>query len=152
MRHAVHKQRLPAFRPAGLLALALAAAAGPAHAGVNFWTPLGPDGGSVVALAVSPAQPSLVYAGSAGGGFYRSEDGGATWVRASRAIDPLVVAVVADPETAATVYEISTTSTMKSVDAGETAASLSCVIASPGGRARRHHPLHHGDEGQEPAG
>jgi photosystem II stability/assembly factor-like uncharacterized protein len=120
MRHAVHELRLPASRPAGLLALALAAAAWPAHAGVNFWTPLGPDGGSVVALAVSPAQPSLVYAGSAGGGFYRSEDGGATWVRASRGIDPMVTAVVADPETAATVYEISLTSTMKSVDAGAT--------------------------------
>ncbi|HXO29902.1 MAG TPA: YCF48-related protein [Thermoanaerobaculia bacterium] len=142
MRHPVHQLRLPAFRLTGLLALALAAAAWPAHAGVNFWTPLGPDGGSVVALAVSPAQPSLVYAGSgppvsaalgagvgAGGGFFRSEDGGATWVRASRGIDPLVMAVVADPQTAATVYEISLTSTMKSVDAGATWSP----VPEPGG-------------------
>ena len=129
MRHAVHKVRLPAFQPTGLLALVLAAAAWPAHAGVNFWTPLGPDGGSVVALAVSPAQPSLVYAGSTGGGVYRSEDGGATWVRASRGIDPFVMAVVADPQDASTVYEISTTSTMKSVDAGATWST----VPTPGG-------------------
>lgn len=44
MRHAsLHWLRLPASRPADLLALSLAAAAWPAHAGVNFWTPLGPD-------------------------------------------------------------------------------------------------------------
>jgi photosystem II stability/assembly factor-like uncharacterized protein len=129
MRHTVHKVRLPAFQPTGLLALVLAAAAWPAHAGVNFWTPLGPDGGSVVALAVSPAQPSLVYAGSTGGGVYRSEDGGATWVRASRGIDPFVMAVVADPQDASTVYEISTTSTMKSVDAGATWST----VPTPGG-------------------
>src|ERR1700680_14139 len=78
--------------PAGALILALAGASSPVHAGVNLWTPIGPDGGSVVDLAVSRAQPPRVYGGSAGGGFYRSEDGGAPWVRASRGIDRLVAA------------------------------------------------------------
>lgn len=37
-----------------ILAAALAGAGSPAHAGVNGWTPLGPDGGAIGALAVSP--------------------------------------------------------------------------------------------------
>jgi len=50
-------------------------------------------------------------------------------VRASRGIDPFVMAVVADPQDASTVYEISTTSTMKSVDAGATWLT----VPTPGG-------------------
>lgn len=100
--------------------LALAAVAGPARAGVDVWTPIGPYGGSITVLAASPVQPSLVYAGSFGGGVYRSEDGGATWAPASRGIDPYVLQVVADPASPSTVYEVSLTSAMRSVDGGTT--------------------------------
>jgi photosystem II stability/assembly factor-like uncharacterized protein len=60
----------------GLLAVA------PAAAGVGAWTPLGPDGGAILALAVDPADEDVVYAGTAGS-LFRSEDGGDSWSFAS---------------------------------------------------------------------
>jgi photosystem II stability/assembly factor-like uncharacterized protein len=115
--------RLPRLAPAAACALALTLAAGPrpAAGGVNFWTPIGPDGGSINALAASPAQPGLLYAGSSdGSGLYRSEDGGASWVRVSRGLDVFVTAVVADPQAPATVYVLANFRIWKSVDAGAT--------------------------------
>lgn len=120
MRHAVRRLPRPAPRPAGLLVLALAlaaaAAAWPAHAGVNFWTPLGPDGGSIDSLAASPAQPGLLYASSFAG-LFRSADGGGTWVRMSRGLVGYVSGVVADPQSAATVYAIGEFGLARSSDA-----------------------------------
>ncbi|HVR11725.1 MAG TPA: hypothetical protein VMW75_27030, partial [Thermoanaerobaculia bacterium] len=115
--------RFPRFAPAAVGALALTLAAGPrpAAGGVNFWTPIGPDGGSINALAASPAQPGLLYAGSSdGSGLYRSEDGGASWVRVSRGLDVFVTAVLADPQAPATVYVLADLHLWKSLDAGAT--------------------------------
>jgi hypothetical protein len=101
--------------------LTLAAGPRPAAGGVNFWTPIGPDGGSINALAASPAQPGLLYAGSSdGSGLYRSEDGGASWVRVSRGLDVFVTAVLADPQAPATVYVLANLRLWKSLDAGAT--------------------------------
>lgn len=43
--------------------------------------PIGPAGmsGRVVALAVEPGHPEVIYVGSASGGLWRSENGGVTW-------------------------------------------------------------------------
>ena len=115
--------RFPRFAPAAACALALTLAAGPrpAAGGVNFWTPIGPDGGSINALAASPAQQGLLYAGSSdGSGLYRSEDGGASWVRVSRGLDVFVTAVLADPQAPATVYVLANLRLWKSLDAGAT--------------------------------
>jgi hypothetical protein len=46
-----------------------------AHAGVNVWTSDGPDEGIVFALAVDPATPSTLYAGTGDGGVFKSRDG-----------------------------------------------------------------------------
>ena len=46
------------------------------RAGIRW---LGPDGGRPVSLAVDPANPSTVYAGSWGAGMFKSLDSGATW-------------------------------------------------------------------------
>ena len=45
------------------------------------WVPVGPTniGGRCTALAVHPANPDIVYIGSAGGGVWRSDDAGQTW-------------------------------------------------------------------------
>jgi Abnormal spindle-like microcephaly-assoc'd, ASPM-SPD-2-Hydin len=52
------------------------------------WTPIGPspiseggtqDNGMVTAIAVHPYNPSIIYIGSAGGGVWRTRDGGTTW-------------------------------------------------------------------------
>jgi len=58
---------------------ALLLTADPLAAGVDRWTPLGPDGGGVTALAVASGVSGLVYAGTAAAGVFTSRDGGSTW-------------------------------------------------------------------------
>jgi photosystem II stability/assembly factor-like uncharacterized protein len=53
----------------------------PLFAAEERWSLLGPDGGTVRALAVDPGTPRVVYAGTLGEGVFKSTDGGATWSR-----------------------------------------------------------------------
>ena len=55
---------------------------------LNNWNPIGPNpipngtfpwSGRVIAIAVHPTNPNIVYVGAAQGGLYRSTDGGANW-------------------------------------------------------------------------
>src|SRR4051812_16183038 len=48
-------------------------------AGAGAWTSKGPLGGNGTALAVDPTTPTTVYAGTSGGGLFKSTDGGVTW-------------------------------------------------------------------------
>src|SRR2546426_5794977 len=48
----------------------------PSRAG---WVSHGPEGGTVTALAVDSASPSTVYAGTFGGGVFKTTDGGESW-------------------------------------------------------------------------
>jgi hypothetical protein len=52
----------------------LAAASG--RLGASSWAPYGPSGGSIQSLAVDPSSPATVYAGTFGGGLFRSAYGG----------------------------------------------------------------------------
>ena len=54
------------------------ASATPAPAAVGAWSPLGPDGGTIAALAVDPANDTVVYAASSNAVF-RSADGAESW-------------------------------------------------------------------------
>ena len=45
----------------------------------DVWRPLGPDGGEAQALAVSPLNPEVVFAGSSGGRVFYSDDSGESW-------------------------------------------------------------------------
>lgn len=65
------------------LLVLLAFAPRPAAAGIDHWTPLGPDGGTVTALAADPQIHGTLYAGTAGGAVWKSLDGGAHWFSAS---------------------------------------------------------------------
>ena len=54
--------------------------AAPALAATGRWSPLGPDGGTVTALAVDPVNSRTVYAATQEGeGVFKSRDGGETW-------------------------------------------------------------------------
>jgi photosystem II stability/assembly factor-like uncharacterized protein len=86
-------------------AFALAAAASsPATGGVGTWTTHGPDGASVGAVAVDPANPATVYAGT-GGGVFKSTNGGASWSAANSGLGSTGVAALAiDPSSTTTLY------------------------------------------------
>jgi hypothetical protein len=54
-----------------------------AQAEAGHWVSIGPEGGTVLALAVDPSSPSTVYAGcyssGGGGGIFKTVNGGASW-------------------------------------------------------------------------
>jgi photosystem II stability/assembly factor-like uncharacterized protein len=65
--------------PAVLLVVALFATWLPLAAEGPRWMPIGPDGASVMSLAVGPG---VVYAGTANSGVFKSTDGGVSWAAA----------------------------------------------------------------------
>ncbi|HSG38686.1 MAG TPA: hypothetical protein VLE27_03515, partial [Thermoanaerobaculia bacterium] len=88
------------LRQVVLLVLLLSAV--PAFAAGGRWSTLGPDGGTVFALAVDPGDPRIVYAGTrGGGGVFKSYDAGETWEPASsglpRDLGGHVTALAVDP-------------------------------------------------------
>lgn len=80
---------------------ARAALAGP-------WVANGPVGGSATALAFDPTAPATIYAGTNGGGIFKSSDGGVTWSAQNATVPALatwvVEALAVDPATPSRVY------------------------------------------------
>ncbi len=83
----------------------------------TVWVPIGPspiseggagDNGLVTAIKASPANPNIIYIGTAGGGVWRSSDGGNTWTplfdrQISLAVgEPGALAI--DPSNPSTIY------------------------------------------------
>jgi len=125
--------RTPGF---GVTAWALAAAitmGGECRAAAR-WEPIGPEGGSVVALAFDAAGAWTLYAGLDEGGVWRSTDGGATWSAAQGGLPPGTIrTLAADPGTAGTLYVgRSGDGVWKSADGG---GSWTQVAATLGGLA-----------------
>ena len=66
----------------------------------QVWTPLGPPGGDVRALAADPTHPDRVFLGTADGHIFGSVDSGEHWSllgRASTRFDAVITAIVVDP-------------------------------------------------------
>lgn len=85
-------------------------------------TPVGPEGGSITALVINPQNTQEMYAGTFGGGVYKTENGGATWQSASWGlIDGYIQSLAIDPKTPATVYAgMYTYGVYKTTDGGAT--------------------------------
>ena len=82
---------------------------------------LGPDGGSVVAVALDPQNPETVYAGTWGRGVFKSVDGGASWLPATNGLDNLYIQSLAvDPLVPSVLYAGTYKDGMyKSLDGGQ---------------------------------
>lgn len=90
------------------------------EAGLNHWTPIGPFGGEIQALASDPGRSAVVYAGTRGGVF-KSTDGGVTWRRTSRGLKGEgVYALAVSPSNRNVVYAGNFKGLFVSRDAGET--------------------------------
>jgi hypothetical protein len=82
-----------------LVLCALESVGSPA-ASLNQWTSIGPDGGTVLAVAIDPANPSIMYAGAVGGGIFKTTDAGRHWAAVNAGLDyrnSIVNAIVIDP-------------------------------------------------------
>jgi cysteine-rich repeat protein len=98
----------------------LVASAPPAQAGINVWTSHGPEGGDVQALAIDPMTPTTLYAGTPGGGVFKSTNGGGTW-GATGLTNTSVNALAIDPMTPTTLYAGKAyQGVFKSTDGGDT--------------------------------
>jgi len=100
------------------------------HVTVNWtpevWRSVGPDGGNITALAVYPADESIMYAATSGNGVFRSTDGGSNW---EYRFDPGlwwgITAIAVAPTDPLVVYA-SNGSLYRSGDGGHTWVSCGC--------------------------
>lgn len=74
-----------------------------AWAETAVWTRIGPSGGSAHALAVDPANPGIMYAGTSVG-VLKTTDGGANWRAANSGLQPDVITLVIDSSNPNTLY------------------------------------------------
>jgi photosystem II stability/assembly factor-like uncharacterized protein/mono/diheme cytochrome c family protein len=90
-------------------------------------TKLGADVYRVTALAVDAGEssvpalenrPSAVYAGTSGGGIFRSDDGGRTWSALTGLPDPTIYAIALDSRLATTLYVGTPSGVYRSLDRG----------------------------------
>ncbi|HEX6900814.1 MAG TPA: hypothetical protein VF789_13900 [Thermoanaerobaculia bacterium] len=92
------------------------------------WAPLGPGGGHILSLAVNPANPNVLYAGTPDSA-YRSVNNGASWVRLAGLAG--VKRIVLDPSRPTTVYALTSSQVFKSVNSGATWTSVAPPGLSP---------------------
>jgi len=130
------RRRVPLIFVAGLSALltvvpVTVVPAPPAGAGVNTWTSARLYGGTVYGLAASPANPSIVLAGTGGAGVFRSTDGGVSWHRSSSGMphDTIVFTFAFAPSAPGTVFAGTYRSGVyRSTDAGQSWVRITSSI------------------------
>ncbi len=94
--------------------------AGIVSAGTNVWTSSGPEGGNIIALAINPATPSTLYAGTYGAGLFISTDGSSSWSPVSCMTFGAVETLAINPVTPTTIYAGVSADVFKSTDSGTT--------------------------------
>lgn len=105
------------------------------------WASIGPLGGSVEFVAVSPANPAIIYASSRVGGVFVSGDAGATWRAANVGITDIRIQCLAvSPLDANVAYAGSQTGGFETTDGGATwtalgggfpAALITAIVIAP---------------------
>src|SRR5262252_5789395 len=102
------------------------------HAGNNVWTNLGPAGGIVYALVIDPTTPTTLYAGTLGGGVFKSTSGGSSWNAVNAGLtNPLVFTLAIDPTTPTTLYAGTTgNGVFKSTDGGSSWSVVNAGLAN----------------------
>jgi photosystem II stability/assembly factor-like uncharacterized protein len=121
---------LTGFATGSLLAVVSLASAAPAT-----WTRIGPEGGSLCALAAAPSQPATLYAGLSDGGVFQSVDQGRTWTFAGSGLGRLSRAcfLAVDPARPATVWAGTATGLFLSRNGGATWAARGTGLHGPFG-------------------
>ena len=116
-----------------LILVGVALAPSAVSAGDNVWTTNGPTGQRILALAIDPAQPGTLYAGTYGGGVFKSTDSGGTWAAVNAGLtNSYVYALVIDPVSSATLYAgTHGGGVFKSTDSGGTWAAVNSGLANP---------------------
>jgi photosystem II stability/assembly factor-like uncharacterized protein len=122
----------------GVLVVALLmglAALVPMRSDAVVWSPLGPFGGTIHAVAIDLNNPATVYAGTRTG-VWKTTDGGATWMASSTGLtDFWVRALAIDPSAPETLYAATSVKSFKSTDGGahwdEIGAGSDTLVIAP---------------------
>lgn len=115
----MHARRSLVFGP--LFLILLLSAALPSRAGIGRWTPIGPEGGLVRALAAAPSRPGTLYAAVGLDKVYRSTDRGSTWSLAGAVREggfQGISDIAVDPGSPRRVYALGFWQVFRSDDAG----------------------------------
>ena len=89
------------------------------NAGVNHWTQLGPEGGTINNITINPVDQTIIYAGT-GGKLFKSTDSGEQWAALTHDSFSFINTFVIDHKTPTTIYAGSGhNGVFKSTDAGE---------------------------------
>ncbi len=98
------------------------------QAGDGLWHSLGPEGGLIQILAIDPQNPQILYAGTTGGGMFKSTDGGDNWQPVNNGLmgdgPPAIQVFAIDPLNPQNLYagksgELSPPGVFKSTNGGE---------------------------------
>lgn len=110
------------------------------RAGINRWTPIGPEGGDIRFLLVDPTHPEIIYAGT-DAGVLKSTDAGAHWVLITKPLplspsygpaSPSVEALALDPVNSGTVYvSYYRAGLHKTTDGGSTWVTVNAGFPAP---------------------
>jgi photosystem II stability/assembly factor-like uncharacterized protein len=115
------------------LAVVRSANAADAANAADVWVPLGPNGGTVAALAIDPGDGNTVYAGTEEAGVYRSANGGRTWQPAGLDGGVTVLAVAPAPLAGIrAVYAVAGSNLWRSRDGGNSWTSLAPALLAAG--------------------
>ncbi len=83
------------------------------------WSGIGPFGVNVNTLAIDPTTPATLYSGTAGGGVFKSLDGGGSWSPMNSGLVGADVSILTvNPVTSSTLYAGTSAGVFKSVDGG----------------------------------
>ena len=101
--------------------------------GANTWSPIGPSGTDVKAVAVSPASSASIVAGTPSGYSYTA-NGGSTWTTVNTGYETAAIAF--DPTNASIVYAATAGALARSADGGNTYVpvileSTACLAIDP---------------------
>ena len=93
----------------------------------NVWISIGPDhSGHVSCLTINTDNPSAIYAGTRGGGVFKSTDGGDNWTRSSYGLtSPFIRSLALDPQNPSVVYAGTDNGIFKCVDGGSNWGEIS---------------------------
>jgi hypothetical protein len=86
----------------------------------------------VLALAIDPSAPATLYAGTQGGGAFKSTNSGGSWSAINTGLtSPYVATLAIDPSTPTTLYAGTDGGALKSTDSGGTWAAVNRGLGSP---------------------
>ncbi len=76
-----------------------------AHAGLNQWSSIGPEGGIIISITIDPTHPNTLYAGTNGGKLFKSVNGGGSRYASNQGLSGMNISSLAiDPLNSSILY------------------------------------------------